>query len=51
MNPCLVGCHSVVGLYHPNICKISVPSILPAMLVSSATMISVSDITIPPSFA
>ena len=51
MNPCLVGCHSVVGLYHPNICTIGVPSILPAMLMSSATMISVSDITIPPSLA
>jgi len=49
MNPCLVGCHSVVGLYHPNICTISVPSILPAMLMSSTTMISASDITIPPS--
>lgn len=50
MNPYLVGCHSAAGLYHPNICTISVPRTLPAMLMSSATMISKSDITryLPP---
>ena len=51
MNPCLVGCRSAAGLYHPNICTISVPRMLPAMLMSSATMISANDMEIPPSLA
>ena len=46
MNPRLVGCHSAAGLYRPNICTISVPRILPAMLMSSATMISANDMAI-----